>query len=100
MPGAADDRQRARLAWRCRRGMKELDLLLLAWLETAWPAASVADRNTFEQILELPDPELAGYLLGHAQCNESRIATLVASLQAMAARAARGTGNAASGEPA
>lgn len=90
MPEVADDRQRARLAWRCRRGMKELDLLLLAWLETAWPSASVAERDTFEQILDLPDPELAGYLLGHAECNESRLASLVAALQALAARAAGG----------
>jgi antitoxin CptB len=86
MSGAADDRQRARLVWRCRRGMKELDLLLLGWLETAWPAASVAERRAFEQILDLPDPELAGYLLGHAQSNDSGIASLVAALQSVAAR--------------
>jgi antitoxin CptB len=99
MPEAADDRQRARLAWRCRRGMKELDLLLLAWLETAWPTASAAERMTFDQILDLPDPELAGYLLGHAQSSESRIASLVAALQALAASPRSGAGAAAPRNP-
>jgi succinate dehydrogenase flavin-adding protein (antitoxin of CptAB toxin-antitoxin module) len=45
--------------------MKELDLLLLRHLRQAWPAASPDERARFEALLELPDPELAGYLLGH-----------------------------------
>jgi antitoxin CptB len=53
-----------RLAWRCRRGMKELDLVLVRYLREHWPAATAAERASFEQILELPDPLLAAYLLG------------------------------------
>jgi antitoxin CptB len=53
-----------RLAWRCRRGMKELDLVLTRYLRERWPAASGVDRTQFELILDLPDPVLAAYLLG------------------------------------
>jgi antitoxin CptB len=53
-----------RLAWRCRRGMKELDLVLTRYLHQHWPTAQAAERGTFEQILELPDPTLAAYLMG------------------------------------
>jgi antitoxin CptB len=56
-----------RLAWRCRRGMKELDLVLTRYLRERWPAATDVERNQFERILELPDPELAAYLLGREQ---------------------------------
>jgi antitoxin CptB len=52
------------MAWRCRRGMKELDLLLSGWLETQFERASEAQRGQFEALLELPDPQLARYLLG------------------------------------
>jgi antitoxin CptB len=52
-----------RLAWRCRRGVKELDLLLSRYLREQFPQATGADRAAFEQLLELPDPELARYLL-------------------------------------
>jgi antitoxin CptB len=58
-----DGAERGRLRWRCRRGMKELDLLLVAWLDEHWQASAPGERLRFERFLELPDPEIAGYLL-------------------------------------
>jgi antitoxin CptB len=58
------DQDLGRLRWRCRRGMKEIDLLLVAWLEQGYRAASSAQQRAFREFLELPDPEIAGYLLG------------------------------------
>jgi antitoxin CptB len=53
-----------RLRWRCRRGMKELDVVLERCLTELLPAADAAQRQAFSALLALPDPELAGYLLG------------------------------------
>jgi antitoxin CptB len=53
-----------RLAWRCRRGMKELDLVLTRYLRERWAAATLGERASFERILDLPDPLLAAYLTG------------------------------------
>lgn len=55
---------RGQLAWHCRRGMKELDLLLLRYLDGRWAAAAADEKVAFEAFLELPDPVIAGYLLG------------------------------------
>lgn len=52
-----------RLEWRCRRGMKELDLLLVRYLKGRHAEASEPERQAFEQFLELPDPEIARYLV-------------------------------------
>lgn len=52
-----------KLEWRCRRGMKELDLLLVRYLRNRHPAVSSEERAAFEQFLELPDPEIARYLV-------------------------------------
>jgi antitoxin CptB len=52
-----------RLAWRCRRGMRELDVLLERFLHDGYSVASSSDRAAFEQLLELQDPDLARYLL-------------------------------------
>ncbi|HUQ09537.1 MAG TPA: succinate dehydrogenase assembly factor 2 [Steroidobacteraceae bacterium] len=51
------------LEWRCRRGMKELDLLLVRYLRKCHASASSDERDTFAQFLELPDPEIARYLV-------------------------------------
>ena len=69
-----------RLAWRCRRGMKELDLILQAWLEEGYERASPAERLLFAEFLELPDPELARYLLGADTPSDPAVAVLVAQL--------------------
>jgi succinate dehydrogenase flavin-adding protein (antitoxin of CptAB toxin-antitoxin module) len=60
--------------------MKEIDLLLMAWLQGRYGAASAAEKATFEAFLELPDPEIAGYLLGRAIPTDPNFAALVTQL--------------------
>ena len=55
--------QLSRLRWQCRRGMRELDELLLGYLDDHYGTSCEADKRAFRAILQLPDPELAGYLL-------------------------------------
>jgi succinate dehydrogenase flavin-adding protein (antitoxin of CptAB toxin-antitoxin module) len=43
--------------------MKELDLLLLRYLERRGQVDVARDDALFDQILELPDPQLARHLL-------------------------------------
>lgn len=69
-----------RLRWRCRRGMKELDLLLERYLSLDFPTASSCDRQAFARFLELPDPELAAYLLGGVVPADSDLARLAGQL--------------------
>ncbi len=71
-----------RLLWRSRRGVKELDLILRNWLEHRYPQATTGEQALFEQFLELPDPEIAGYLLGHAIPADPAFAALVTQLAA------------------
>ena len=66
-----------RLKWRCRRGMKELDLLLVRWLEHGWPGADAERRQAFAWLLEQPDPDLADWLLGNLRPSGAAQAALV-----------------------
>jgi len=53
-----------KLRWRCRRGMKELDLLTLGYLERHYPTASAEEQHAFAALLELQDPQLMSYMVG------------------------------------
>ncbi|MBK8753577.1 MAG: succinate dehydrogenase assembly factor 2 [Candidatus Competibacteraceae bacterium] len=53
-----------KLRWRCRRGMKELDLLTLGYLEQYYPDAAAEDQQAFADLLELQDPLLMSYMVG------------------------------------
>ncbi len=62
--------------------MKELDLVLARWLEQYYPEASAAERAAFAEFLELPDPELACFLLGGDRPDQPAFAAIVAQLAA------------------
>jgi antitoxin CptB len=70
------DVQTRRLAWRCRRGMKELDVLLerLGILRLTAAAGGPAE---LERLLALPDPLLYAYLLGGEDPPEADLARLL-----------------------
>ena len=71
-----------KLRWRCRRGMKELDVLLERFARERLAGASCAERGALEALLALPDPVLAGYLLGQEVPAEAPVAQLVARIRA------------------
>jgi antitoxin CptB len=56
-----------RLRWRTRRGTRELDSLFGGWLETSFPIADEAQRRAFEELLDVQDPDLWDWVMGHAQ---------------------------------
>jgi antitoxin CptB len=69
--------EESRLKWQCRRGMRELDELLLGYLERCYPDDSEADKVAFRQILALDDPELNGYLLQRQTPSSEPIARVI-----------------------
>ncbi len=77
------DAQARALLWRCRRGMKELDVLLGRYAAVALPKADAAERRLLARLLECPDPDLAGYFLGGQTPPEPRMAALVRRIAAV-----------------
>lgn len=61
--------------------MRELDVLLERYLDEAFAAAAPADRAAFRRILDLPDPDLFGYLLGGIEVPEPDLRHVVARIR-------------------
>ncbi len=66
-----------RLRWRCRRGMKELDVLLERWLARHGSVAGASEIGAFEALLDLQDPELARYLLAGEPHPEAALRSVI-----------------------
>jgi len=54
----------ARIAWRCRRGTLELDLMLQRFLANGYPGLNEQERGDFSRLLEVQDPLLMDWLQG------------------------------------
>jgi antitoxin CptB len=79
--GMIDRAAAGRLRWRCRRGMRELDVVLMRYLEREWPAAGPAEGLAFRALLERPDPEISALLLGRMEPENEALASVLESLR-------------------
>ena len=80
------DAEARRLLWRCRRGMKELDVLLERFARRELPTATPEERRTLDRFLELPDPVLVDYLLGQAIPDDAELVRLIQRIAASVPR--------------
>lgn len=70
-----------RLRWQCRRGMKEMDLLLLRHLDGPFRDADRASREDFERLLAVEDDVLWSWLLGRSRSADPGLHALVESIR-------------------
>lgn len=77
MTAPGDDRQEARLRWRCRRGLLELDLILERFLDTGYRFLTSEEQLIFERLLEMPDLQLLAWLHGQEEPEDGMFRNIV-----------------------
>ena len=80
----------SRLRWLCRRGMKELDVVVSLYLEQDYPAASAKEQAEFRRLLDMTDPELYNLLLGRSETDDPGQAGLLRRLRELSGRLRQG----------
>ena len=75
----------SRVAWQCRRGMRELDELLGRYLRARYAQLDEAERATFDELLDYPDAVLLECLMGRMQPADAAIARIVRDIRDTAA---------------
>lgn len=73
--------QMGRLRWQCRRGLKELDVVLTRWLDRCFSLASVQDRQNFERLLQVEDDRLWDWVLGRTTPEDPELHALIERLR-------------------
>ncbi len=53
----------SKLRWRCRRGTRELDVVLTRFLDDTYPGLSATEQALFASLLDQQDPDLAAWIL-------------------------------------
>ncbi|MBU1192314.1 MAG: succinate dehydrogenase assembly factor 2 [Gammaproteobacteria bacterium] len=74
-----------RLRWQCRRGMRELDLLLLQFLDTGYADLDATGAQAFLRLLDSPDAVLLEWLLGRQRPSDKEVADVVQRIRGAAA---------------
>ena len=71
----------SRLRWRCRRGIKEMDLLLDKFLSDIYPQLDAADKKRFELFLNETDPDILAWVTGKSLPDDPAYQKFVSYLQ-------------------
>ena len=70
-----------RARWRCRRGMLELDIVLLRFLDRYYLQLNSQQLEQFERLLDLPDNDLWDLITGRQVTIDSRLLIVLNLLQ-------------------
>ena len=66
-----------KLRWHCRRGIKELDVLLTRYVEEHYRDAPAAHQDAFKQLLEAQDATIYAYCLGYERPPTTLLSSLI-----------------------
>lgn len=69
--------ERGRLRWKCRRGMLELDMVLLPFLDAHYDELTSAQKASFEILLEKEDPVLQSWFMQQVLPEDREMAAMV-----------------------
>jgi len=71
----------ARLRWRCRRGLLELDIVLGRFVEAHYAQLSEKEQQIFDEFLDLPDNPLWDMISGRKDAVSDDEAALLVKLR-------------------
>ena len=74
----SDDPELRRLRWRCRRGMRELDQLMVRYLDVRWALADETERGLFLRLLDSEDDKLWAWFMGRETPPDAGLVAIVA----------------------
>lgn len=69
------------LVWRCRRGVRELDVLFTRFLASGYANLSIEEQADFQRMLEVQDPTIMDWLFGRYDSEDAGMQAVVEKLK-------------------
>lgn len=69
--------EKARIKWACRRGMLELDVVIMPYFDECFDSLNDAEKQDFVALLECDDPDLFSWVMGHGRSENLSHASMV-----------------------
>ncbi len=66
-----------RLRWHCRRGMLELDVLLIPFLEDRFGSLTLENQQRFEKLIAEEDQDIFSWMMRNSVPEDSELKTIV-----------------------
>jgi len=70
-----------RLEWQCRRGMLELDVILIPFLKMHFGGLTEQQQCSFVELLSFPDPDIYTWIMGFGLCGEESLIGIIEEIR-------------------
>lgn len=69
--------KKSSILWRCRRGTREMDLLLQQFVAETYDHLTVEEQAAFGHLLDQADPDIMDWILGRTEPPSAEIKRLI-----------------------
>ncbi|MDH5432496.1 MAG: succinate dehydrogenase assembly factor 2 [Gammaproteobacteria bacterium] len=66
-----------KLKWQCRRGMLELDVILIPFMDNHFDSLTIEQQQTLAALLEEADPDLYTWLMGYGKTDNAQLIEMI-----------------------
>lgn len=71
----------SKIRWRSRRGMLELDLILLPFVDEHFSKLSAQQKAQYQQLLTQPDPDIYNWLMGYTKSDNPALQSIIDTIR-------------------
>ena len=68
---------KSRLLWRCRRGIKEMDIILQDFVNNSYEQLSNENKNAFSNLLDEQDLDILNWIMGKDEPADSKLIGII-----------------------
>ena len=76
-----DSGKKSSILWRCRRGTREMDLLLQQFVADNYDNLTSEEQAAFRHLLDQPDPDIMDWILGRSEPPSPEIRRVIDTLR-------------------
>ncbi len=74
-------KKKSRLLWRCRRGIKEMDIVLQDFIKDSYDELNNENKSAFSKLLEEQDLDILNWILGKDKPEDTALIEIIKKIR-------------------
>ena len=74
-------KKKSRLLWRCRRGIKEMDIVLQNFIKDSYDELNNENKSAFSKLLEEQDLDILNWILGKGKPEDTALIEIIKKIR-------------------
>lgn len=73
--------EKSRILWRCRRGIKEMDIVLQDFIKDSYDELNNENKSAFSKLLEEQDLDILNWILGKDKPKDTALIEIIKKIR-------------------